>query len=164
MLPRVSRIPTYRFFGGGAKMQWKDEYSLGIAEIDAQHRELLSLFGRISQGIVAGASWSDLHYRVSELRQFADFHFAFEEGLMRMFGFPGVQEHTSAHRALFSKLDDMERRSVTSNVERELLQFLVTWLIQHIQADDRDYSRHIFSGATLVRSQPTSPAGAKLGD
>jgi len=133
-------------------MVWKDEYSVGLHEIDVQHKELLSLFTRVTDVLEESSSWTDVHYRIVELRTFAAYHFQFEEALMRMFGYAEHAGHAEFHQQFFVKIAEFERHSILGDAKREMLQFLFDWLFSHILKSDKDYAQHILSGAPVVRS------------
>ena len=132
-------------------MEWKDEYSMGIEEIDTQHRELISLFNRIVTNANAGARWDAVHYQVMDLRRFAEFHFEFEEALMRMYGYKDLDEHAQTHRAFFARLNEIEYLANKDYVQKEMLRFLSDWLMKHILVADKSYALHILLGASIVR-------------
>jgi hemerythrin-like metal-binding protein len=131
-------------------MDWKEEYSVGIKEIDTQHKELLSLFSRIMDSVEQGLQWSEVHYRIVELRNFASFHFDFEEALLRLYGCPETDAHVEFHKQFFAKLHDIEKRSLLDEVKREMFKFLFDWLFGHILTTDKAYAKHILSGAKIV--------------
>lgn len=134
------------------KMEWKAEYSVGLREIDDQHKELLSLFCRVTDALGEVQSWSDVHYRIVELRTFAAYHFEFEEALMRMFGYAGHEQHADSHKQFFIKLAEYEKHSILGDAKQEMLQFLFDWLFSHILKSDKAYAQHILAGAPVVRS------------
>lgn len=136
-------------------MGWRPEYSNGIEEIDAQHRELLSLFARISESISREESWVDTHYRIVELKDFAGFHFRFEEALLRLFGYPESALHAAMHQNFFHRLAEVEAASVQRDVKEDVLAFLTEWLTNHITSADRSYAAHILGGAKIVPSART---------
>ncbi|HMC13097.1 MAG TPA: bacteriohemerythrin [Gallionellaceae bacterium] len=135
-------------------MEWKDEYSVGILEVDNQHKLLLRSFSVIEESLKLNQGWSSTHYAIDELIQLAHMHFSFEEALMRMYGYPGLEVHQREHQHFFAKLDDIERLSLEKHVEMEMVQFLKGWVTSHILGSDQGYTKHIFSGAQLVRSGP----------
>lgn len=134
------------------KMEWKAEYSVGLREIDEQHMELLSLFCRVTDVLDDARSWSDVHYRIVELRTFAAYHFEFEEALMRLFGYSERDSHGDSHKQFFIQLAEFERHSILGDVKQEVLQFLFDWLFSHIMKSDKAYAQHIISGAPVVQS------------
>jgi hemerythrin len=133
-------------------MQWKEEYALGIAEIDSQHQNLFRLFGYIADSISHKERWSHTHFGLVQLREFARIHFAVEEALMRLFGWEGAEDHEQDHLHFFVRLDEIERRSLTENISSEMVTFLESWLTGHIMVTDKAYARHILSGAPVVAS------------
>jgi hemerythrin len=137
-------------------MEWKDEYSLGIVEIDDQHKLLMGGFSSIEESIVQNKGWSETHYAIVELIKIAHMHFSFEEALMRIFGYPGTEPHQMEHQHFFAKLDSIERLALKETAKIEVVTFMQDWLANHILANDRAYAKHILSGAQVVRSGPVS--------
>jgi len=133
-------------------MEWKDEYSLGILEIDNQHKLLMNGFSVIEDSITSDLGWSNTHYAIVELIKIAHMHFAFEEAMMRMFGYPGSDSHQKEHHHFFAKLDDIERLALKEKARIEIVDFMQGWLANHILVNDRGYAKHIFSGAQVVRT------------
>ena len=48
-------------------MKWNEEYSLGIEEIDSQHKELLRLFSIVQDEVRTEQRWSSIHYSIVEI-------------------------------------------------------------------------------------------------
>jgi hemerythrin len=136
----------------GRKIEWKDEYSVGLQEIDNQHRQLLALFGRVAESLRDAASWSELHYRIVELRSFAEFHFEFEEALMRMFGYVEQAQHADSHKQFFVRMAEFEKNSILGETKQDMLKFLFDWLFSHILKSDKAYAQYILSGAPVVKA------------
>jgi len=133
-------------------MHWRDEYSLGIPEIDNQHKTLIGLFDAIEEAVKQGESWSTTYFHIAELRDFARFHFACEEALMRVFDFPDSSLHTAEHTHFLKFLSEMENNSLRKSVEKDLVKLLRSWVTKHIVGSDRDFSRHVLSGAAVKAS------------
>jgi hemerythrin len=141
-------------------MKWSDEYSVGIQEIDDQHKKLLSMFVAVEESIVSAMSWSDIHYGLVTLKEFARSHFMLEQALMRMYGYTGLAYHVTAHRYFFDKLEVMEHRSLGDSTKQETIKFLGEWFTSHICKTDREYADYILSGAEIVRSRPSNSTSA----
>ena len=139
-------------------MQWKDEYSVGIEDIDKQHRVLLDYFTLIEDSIGGGGNWSSLHFILVQLHDFARIHFAVEETLMHMFGYPGTSDHIGLHQGFFAKLKEIEQQSLKTDVTKGTVEFLHQWLLEHITVADKGYGRHIANGASPIL---TKAAGLK---
>jgi hemerythrin len=143
-------------------MEWKDEYSLGIAEIDEQHKSLLQGFSVVEQTLRDGRGWADTHYAIVELTTLAIRHFSFEEALMRLFGYPHLDDHEHGHRYFFIRLEEIERQALRASAESEMVEFLREWLTRHILGDDRGYAAYILSGAQVVRTAPAKSAACDM--
>ena len=133
-------------------MQWKDEYSLGIQEIDDQHKRLLTYFSRIEDAVISSQGWGDIHFAIVDLKTFSTIHFEFEEALMRLYGFGNYTDHIKGHLHYIKKLEDIERASLSSDKAGDLVILLCDWLKVHILGEDRKYADHILSGAQIVRT------------
>jgi len=133
-------------------MEWKNEYSLGIKEIDDQHKMLLCSFSILKEAIETEQAWSATHYRIVELRDLAIVHFTVEEAMMRLFGYTATEEHRTTHEHFLIRLDDILNMSIRSSADEEMLKLLKEWLTMHILGSDKDYARHILSGASVVRT------------
>ena len=137
---------------GGADLQWRDTYSLGIREIDEQHRVLIGNFATIEEAIRQGRNWSTVYFHVTNLKEFARFHFTCEEALMRLFGFPDLRLHAAEHAHFFKVLTEIERHSINKSIEKDLVKFLLMWMTKHIVGSDREFAKHILSGAAVVKT------------
>ena len=72
-------------------------------------------------------------------------HFGEEEKLMRQFKFPRYSIHKAEHEKLTARIVDFHKRLVSGQgpTGYELLQFMRTWLIDHIQEKDMEYGNYI---------------------
>ncbi len=139
-------------------MHWKEEYSIGIEEIDNQHRVLLDYFSLIEDSVAGGGSWSSLHFILIQLHDFARIHFSVEEALMRMYAYPGSNDHISQHQGFFAKVKELEQQSLTADVTKGTVEFLHHWLLQHITKADKGYAQHIANGAPIVLTKAAGRA------
>jgi hemerythrin-like metal-binding protein len=137
-------------------MEWKDEYSVGIVEIDNQHKLLLRSFSVIEETMNLDQDWSNTHYAIVELIQLTRAHFSFEEALMRMFGYPETEAHQKDHQYIMVRLDSFERHSLNKSSDVEMFQFLQDGLMAHMYDSDKGIAKHIFSGAQVVKSSGDS--------
>ena len=131
-------------------IEWNPSYSVGDAEIDAQHRKLLEVInqlGALISGEVEGSVLSpqDIFDRLAE---YVTSHFAFEERLMTDAGYPPdkVDAHRAQHRRILKDLQGFEAHMESGDPEtmRELLPFLYgDWLVNHICVSDADYAPYL---------------------
>lgn len=83
---------------------WSDEYSINVAELDEQHKELLQHVNKLHAGVEAQIDKQDLHQLLSDLYEYTAFHFASEERLMKQHGMSNVKKHHKEHKLLLKHL------------------------------------------------------------
>ena len=84
---------------------WSDEYSINVAEIDEQHKKLLDHVNRLHAGVEAQIDKQELHQLVEDLYEYATFHFASEERLMKQYGMDHINKHHVEHKLLLKHLN-----------------------------------------------------------
>jgi hemerythrin-like metal-binding protein len=134
-------------------IEWKKEYSLGIKTIDDQHKMLFRMFTSIKKSIRSESTWATIHFSILELKELVLIHFAVEDALMELFGYPKISEHQRTHQSFLSRLDNILNISMRKTANKEMLMLLEEWQTKHILGDDRDYVEFILSGASIVRSK-----------
>lgn len=126
-------------------LAWRDEYSINVAELDAQHRNLLDLLNKVNAHAAKPASPAHhagpLMTLLEELNEYAYYHFTTEESLMRqhLANSEGTARHLAAHRSYWTIIADFKKRleQKDSTVGAELLEYLNRWWVRHILETDR---------------------------
>jgi hemerythrin len=122
-----------------------DNYAIGIAEIDAQHRQLLSILALLEQNSGEGYSFAAARDALSQLTSYAAVHFAIEESLMRMHRYPDLANHIREHQRLRTQLAEFQQRLLDADIATQLHKFIESWLVNHIDVTDRKYVPHLLS-------------------
>lgn len=108
-------------------------FSVGIDEIDAQHRRLIEFVAAIIPGDTIGSGAV-----LDEMLKQAARHFASEEAFMARIGYPDLPEHAVEHKMLTQILAAYGRELESGKTDVEALKhFMFRWLIDHIVDDDR---------------------------
>jgi hemerythrin-like metal-binding protein len=122
--------------------EWKQQYSVHIASIDAQHQNLFRMAGDLYQAMTAGRGKAALSKLLDRLVQYTTVHFAHEERLMSLHRYPGLTAHVAEHQALTRKVlafqADFEKGQALLTVQ--ILNFLKDWLNHHIAESDQKYA------------------------
>ncbi|MDH5189937.1 MAG: bacteriohemerythrin [Gammaproteobacteria bacterium] len=123
-------------------MEWSDDFSVSISEIDDQHKIIIGLINEVDEAAHASEEHEKLAHVLSELIDYTKAHFAVEESLMRIFKYPGYDEHKQKHEKLIERVIHFQDQFNRGNtlVAKELHYFLQDWLIKHIQGTDREYT------------------------
>lgn len=126
-------------------IEWNEnELSVGIQEIDEQHKILIRLINSLYQSVLNKETESVVVYDV--LRQLTDYtviHFAIEESLMRIFEYPNYEDHKKQHKQLTQQVKDLREKLEKKEtfLSMEVMHFLCNWLSYHIAKDDKQYSK-----------------------
>lgn len=126
---------------------WSDELSVGIEEIDSQHKVLVDLLNELHRAIVGHHGSEAAHRILAELLEYTRIHFAVEESLMRILGYPDYEEHKHHHELLLNEVRMLSRKLAEGkkSVNFELLHFLKMWLTRHIMEEDQQYTPFFLS-------------------
>ncbi len=123
-------------------VEWTKDLSVGIEEIDEQHKVLVGLVNRLYQGIIHQADVALVQQVFNELVQYTVIHFSVEESLMRIFDYPAYDDHKHCHQELTKQVFDLQNKfkSGKTTISMELLTFLRKWLTNHILVEDKKYT------------------------
>jgi hemerythrin-like metal-binding protein len=136
-------------------MQWKDEYSVGITEIDDQHKGVIEQITVINAAIDNREGWSDVFFKLEKLRDHARFHFALEESLMRMHDYPKQAEHAELHKHFLEKLDQLQMTTLSRQVTMNTINYVSNWYTEHMKTQDKEFVRYIIdSGKVNITHLP----------
>ncbi len=132
-----------------AFIEWKDSYSVGIQEIDSQHKHLLFIANHFLETVSGNLGNEDL-FRVldstiNELIDYTIYHFSTEEKILSLNNYPNLIEHRKEHRALINKAFNLSERlqeSHTAVSVDDLAILLNQWLINHITQSDQTYGEY----------------------
>ena len=123
---------------------WHETYSVGSAEIDAQHRHILGLVNAVEEAACSGGGAGTIEFVLDHLFRFLDAHFVAEERLMLAVGFPGLTVHKQEHDACRERLLDLTRQYRTQQVElAPILAFVTDWLQTHLLGSDQAYVTYV---------------------
>lgn len=139
-------------------IEWSNELSVGIEEIDEQHKVLVELLNNISEATQQRRGQEKAEEILNKLIEYAKIHFAVEESLMRIMGYPGYEDHKLRHQELmYSVLDLMTKvnhRKLTIGFELQF--FLKNWLTKHILETDKQYVEHFLKAGAQSKLQKLS--------
>jgi len=123
------------------KKQWVSAMSVGVAELDQQHQQLLSIINDLIDHQHETIYSETVSSCFGKLVAYTRRHFALEEDMMRAYGFPGLDAHKAQHVQFIENLVDMmlELDHVSMH---DLLAFLTAWFDQHICHDDQHYAAY----------------------
>ena len=125
-----------------ALMAWKDDFSVKIKTIDAQHKKLVALLNQIHEATSAGRGKDVVEKILADLVTYANVHFSAEEDLLKKHAYPGLPQQKAEHQKLVKTVKDFQQDFDSGRVGMsiEIMQFLKDWLTGHILGLDKQYS------------------------
>ncbi len=133
-------------------MQWDEEMSVGVIELDADHKELIKVINQLGANAEDQARQNAIRQSLFALLRYAEYHFAREEKVMAACQYPEIREHKAEHRDFVERINHLHRRfddnpdaaaeAAAAIVNEALLDFLQDWLKHHILVEDMAYRPH----------------------
>lgn len=124
------------------RAQWRPEYSVGITDLDEQHKVILHLIDRLSDIGENDGSGEAIANVFRQLIVYVHSHFCEEEELMETMRYTDTDTHKSLHRAFEKEIEEMFRSytdGASANGPNALLTVLQHWLVHHIQISDKAF-------------------------
>lgn len=120
---------------------WTDKLSVGVPEIDEQHKKLVSMINSLHDAMKAGKGKEQLKLVLDDVTNYVLVHFAYEEKLFIQYQYPEYKEHKAAHDAFVKKVTEMRAMYDQQRLQAgQLMIALQEWLIKHINDIDKRYS------------------------
>jgi hemerythrin-like metal-binding protein len=120
---------------------WDDSYSVKVRRLDDEHQQLFSIINQLHEGMKAGRGKDVLQSVLDQLLRYTEQHFADEEALMQLGGYPWLNAHITLHQGFINKIKGFSKdfRSGAVSISVEMLEFLRNWLAEHIIGSDHQY-------------------------
>ncbi len=120
---------------------WSSALSVGIESIDRQHKRLIDLINRLSKAVINHGDRQAAGRILDELIDYATVHFRTEEELFDRYGYAEGKQHREVHEKLASRIIAYRNEfRQGAELEISLLEFLKSWLVEHIMQTDKRYS------------------------
>lgn len=115
------------------------DLTVGMEAIDADHRNLFQLVDRLHEAMRAEEGRSIVGEIIESLVDYTEIHFSREEAEMERLGYYDRHGHRREHQALLEQVQTFKARFDKSeaSLSIELLEFLSSWLSNHIRNADR---------------------------
>ena len=123
-----------------------DKFKTGISLVDDEHRHLFEIIKQTNDLIhedLLHDKYDRIMHLLAELKDYTEFHFKDEEDLMTRIGYPDIEAQKRAHSAFIERLVEINvdgLDEIDNNQQAyllDLVDFLVSWLSNHIIAADK---------------------------
>lgn len=126
-----------------AMYEMKPEYYTGIKFIDEEHMKLFEIANTVYELLMNEFIPDKYDYImevVDELKDYAKYHFEHEEAYMNSIKYRRFLSQKVSHDDFIEKIHQYDSEIVDENQKEsllELLEFLTSWLIEHIYKEDK---------------------------
>lgn len=128
-------------------VKWHESLSIGVAQIDAQHKELVSRFDRLLTACEAKEGIGALRQMLDFLDEYVVRHFRDEEELQRKNDYPEYELHRKQHESFKEQIRELknivEREGAATPHVIQANDILIKWLINHISESDTKIGKHL---------------------
>lgn len=127
-----------------ALLDWNTSLDLGVAAMDAEHKELVAAMNKIHELDARGTDKATVDAAIQKLVALTKKHFADEERHMTTIGFPDLKRHALIHTDMLKKVTTHYEAFLAGSgkVDKAFFDFLVYWLGAHIRGIDKRYAEH----------------------
>lgn len=128
-------------------VEWDGSLVTGVEPIDRQHKELFRVINSFHDKIGQEEDTFALATVLDSLKNYVNYHFTFEEKLLERNGCPELEAHRALHQEFFGTVDRFELASAASTRHDllELQNYLMDWLVRHIEKEDLRLKRYLAS-------------------
>jgi hemerythrin-like metal-binding protein len=125
-----------------AYITWTKDMSVGVDEFDREHRKLFDMINKLHDALKQGKGKEAVAPLLNGLAEYTVTHFFHEEQELRKVNYPEFQLHKTQHEDLLQKVRDFQKQHADgkATLSITLMDFLRTWLSQHIMVTDKKYA------------------------
>jgi len=123
-------------------LEWNDAMSVGIPEIDEDHKRFLDLVDAFNESVAEPMPVTEVQKRLQDIVDDALRHFAHEAKLLIEWGYPGSDHHAHLHAQLAAELRRI-KSTISGGYAAEWIEAglqIKDALITHIHTEDMKYA------------------------
>jgi hemerythrin len=120
---------------------WTPRYSVRVRELDEQHKQIFTLINDFHDSLKKGEGKKTTSPILQRMIDYAAVHFSTEEKYMVRYDYPDFSRHKKDHEYFVMKVMEFQRdfEGGRLSVPLEVMDFLMGWLLEHIQHTDAKY-------------------------
>ena len=119
-------------------VEWRDDFKIGIEEVDFEHQELIELINDSYNEAKKEGSTLAVMDCLGEIFAKTSANFALEEKEMRALKYDQYEDHKEDHEQLLDSIRDImdEYEDISTLDEKEFGQRLTDWFVNHFSTKD----------------------------
>jgi hemerythrin len=121
---------------------WTDNMLVHVEIIDNQHKKLVALLNDLDEALNQKREKDQLAKTITALAEYTFYHFMTEEKYFDQFQYPETLHHKNEHQYFVEKITEFQQSydQGEATLTTDIIQFLKSWIINHIQKSDRKYA------------------------
>ena len=120
--------------------EWTPEMSVGIGDIDVQHRKMTRKINEISEAVDASKSKEEIIEAIKFFEAYSEEHFKTEEGYMQLYRYPEYISHQKEHIQIMADMAEIrEKFNLGKIAEKEVYEGsrkVSDWFVAHMKTTD----------------------------
>jgi hemerythrin-like metal-binding protein len=125
------------------QLEWNDSMSVGIQEIDTDHKQFILLINELNRFVAAGLKQDEIKKQLQFIVYVSARHFLQEEKLLSKWRYPDTDRHKFAHTQVLKELQKIQDECIPSGLDSEWAGIghrIESTLITHILTEDMKYA------------------------
>ena len=122
---------------------WTEVMSVGIPEIDADHKHFILLINELNRSITERNDPAEIKRRLQLIVDDTERHFAQEERLFKEWQYPDLDRHAGIHARTLSALQEMQAEFIPYGFDSGWIDAglrIKELLIKHVLTEDMKYA------------------------
>jgi hemerythrin len=126
-----------------AVINWDDSLSVGVEEIDRQHKKLIGMVNDLDDAMRKGKGKDVLGTIIEKMNTYTVTHFRTEEDYFNRLGYPESVSHKKEHVHFVNRSSEIKNEFASGKLALsiQVMEFLGKWWKDHILGTDKKYSR-----------------------
>ena len=120
---------------------WNDDYSVGVQQLDEQHKKIISFINRLVNDTNLSVYSESLNEALTEMLKYSIEHLRYEENLLKENDYPDFDSHKQFHEDYIKRSSEFSISAMDSDyrVPTEVISYLRDWWEHHILEEDMKY-------------------------
>ncbi len=122
------------------QLHWTKDYSVGVEEIDTQHKELFETINSLDSSMRKGKGRDETNSLIIFLDKYIFFHFSTEEKYMTALGYQRYPHHKIQHTWFIKAFSDIKKKFGTEGATADVIvmcnTLLIKWFSSHVRTAD----------------------------
>jgi len=123
------------------------DMEVGVAKIDAQHRELIDRINAVTSMGVKSVSKEEAQKTLDLLETYVIKHFGDEEALQKQANYPKYEWHKGQHQLYIAEIKKLKKEFSDNGESAKFIldvsNSIINWIVRHIKSADVEFGKFL---------------------